>query len=105
MNTAQEAHWTSREASILAPIHCPEVVEDELDGQAILYDRKSGDTHRLNETALAVWRRCDGRTTIRSIARHLSNDYDVAADTALDDVEQLILLLAEARLLMPAETE
>ncbi|HEV7808941.1 MAG TPA: PqqD family protein [Solirubrobacteraceae bacterium] len=39
-----------------------------VDGEAIIYDLRSNDVHHLDERALAIWRACDGRTTIQQIA-------------------------------------
>ncbi len=91
--------WTSREAAIPAPPRRRDLLVEDLDGQAILADPRSGRLHRLNETALAVWRACDGDTTMRAIAMQLTETYDVDCDTALDYVEQLVARFAEAELL------
>ncbi len=87
-----------RATAILAPCRRADLVEDDLDGEAILSDPRTGGIHRLNETALAVWRRCDGRTATTQIARHLTRRYDVGFEVALDHVEQLLVLFAETGL-------
>ena len=58
-----------------------------------------GSTYHLNRSAVAVWERCDGRTTTREIATALARDYEVAFDEALNDVEELVMWLAESSLL------
>lgn len=90
--------WTVRAGAIAAPRRRADLVEDELDGEAILSDVRTGGIHRLNETALIVWRWCDGRTTTLQIARGLTRQYDVGLEIALDHVEQLLVLFAEAGL-------
>ncbi len=90
--------WTVRAGAIAAPRRRADLVEDELDGEAILSDVRTGGIHRLNETALIVWRWCDGRTTTLQIARGLTRQYDVSLEIALDHVEQLLVLFAEAGL-------
>ncbi len=92
------AHWTSCEAEIVAPSARDDVVVEELDGEFVFGDPVSGKTYHLNETAYAVWRHCDGRTTTREIATALTVEYDVEFDRALDDTEQLVVFLAEAGL-------
>jgi hypothetical protein len=99
MSTAKPPSWVSCDASIVVPRRCEDVVENELDGEAMLWDHRTGKTHRLNQTAFAVWQRCDGQTTTREMAEHLSSTYEVDFDTVLDDVEQLVLLLADSNLL------
>jgi len=99
METEMEPpRWTARAAAIAAPRRRADLVEDELDGEAILSDVRTGGIHRLNETALIVWRWCDGRTTTLQIARGLTRQYDVGLEIALDHVEQLLVLFAEAGL-------
>jgi len=53
----------------------------------------------MNQTALAVWRSCDGSKTTRQIARRLTEQYEVTRERALDHVEQLLVLFAEGQLL------
>ena len=48
---------------------------------------------------MLVWERCDGRSTTREIAQQLADAYDVTFDEALNDVEELVLWLAESTLL------
>jgi PqqD family protein of HPr-rel-A system len=91
-------HWAT-EATILPPPRRADVIEEELDGELVLFDPQSGNTYRLNQTAVAVWRRCDGRATTGEIAEQLSRAYDVEFEAALDDVEQLVTLFGQSRLL------
>lgn len=90
---------TSLDDSGLLPCRRENVVENELDGEAILFNPANGATHRLNETALAVWRQCDGRRSTRQMAEFLIDAYEVDPDIALQDVEQLVVVFAEADLL------
>lgn len=99
MTTIKPPSWVSCDASIIVPRRRKDVAENELDGEAVLWDHRTGKTHRLNQTAFDVWQRCEGRTTTREMAAHLSDHYEVELEAALDDVEQLILLLAESDLL------
>ncbi len=94
------AHWTSRDAEIVAPPARNDVVVEALDGELVFGDPRNGMAYHLNETAYAVWRLCDGRTTTREIAKALTTDYDVEFDQALDDTEQLVVFFGEAGLTM-----
>jgi hypothetical protein len=60
-----------------------------LDGEALIFDPVSADTHRLNETALFVWRQCDGRHSAEQTARKLIQAYDVSIDVAMECVERV----------------
>jgi hypothetical protein len=83
----------------LPPSSLAHYVERELDGQAILCGPDTGNTYYLNETALAVWRRCDGVTETRKIAAEQCENFEVDFETALDHVEQLVALFTESGLL------
>ena len=69
-----------------------------LDDEVVLFDNASGKTHRLNQAALAVWQQCDGANSIGDIAKHLTQQFEVELETALDHVEQLVAMFAEADL-------
>lgn len=44
-----------------------DVLVEDVDGETLVYDLESHDAHCLNPTAALVWRRCDGRTTVRDM--------------------------------------
>jgi len=73
--------------------------EYEFDGEAVVFDRRTQGLHWLNETALSVLRKCDGRSTIPELAEELAREYRVSDETAVDHVEQLVVLFAHANLL------
>jgi hypothetical protein len=56
----------------------------ELDGEVVVYDRAGAHLHRLNPTAAAVWRACDG-ARVDDVVRSLEAHYD--ADGALIEGE------------------
>ena len=90
--------WTT-EVVIVPPHPRDDVLEEELDGELILFDPRSGNTYRLNETAVAVWRECNGVATTRDIATQLVQTYEVDLATALDHVEQTAVRLIQSKLL------
>ena len=73
------------------PIRSKDLTVHEFDDEALIYDPKTGDTHRLNETALFIWRRCDGVTDPVQIGQALTEAYDVSAADALDQVRRMIV--------------
>jgi PqqD family protein of HPr-rel-A system len=83
----------------------PGVAHQVLDAEAVLFDPQSGRTHRMNETALSIWRSCDGTTTARQLAEYLTGNYDVPFQSAIEDVEQVVAAFAHADLLTAAENE
>ncbi len=81
------------------PHRRPGIACEVLDGEALLFDPDTGQTHRLNRTALDIWNACDGRSATHDLAARLTADYAVSFDQSLEDVEQTIATLACAGLL------
>jgi len=74
----------------------------ELDGEALIFDPSSGDTHRLNETALMIWQSCDGTHDTDSITKRLTAEYDVSKTEARTHTENTLIRLRECALLESA---
>ena len=83
---------------------CPQrradVTVHELDGEALVYDETSGDTHRLNETALFIWRQCDGRRAAYCVAEQLAEIYEISVESALQHVQRMLSEFHERRLVV-----
>ncbi len=90
--------------SFLIPRRRDDLVLDELDAEASVFDPRSGNTYHLNQTAHIVWMRCDGFTTPRQIAREMTKTYEVTSQIALDHVEQLVSMFAASGLLEDTES-
>jgi hypothetical protein len=43
------------------------VLVEDVDGETLIYDQGSHNAHCLNPSAALIWRRCDGRTTVRDM--------------------------------------
>ena len=72
---------------------------EELDGEAVLYDRTGKRATYLNETATVVWRLCDGTRTVGEIVALLKKEYPQAAGQIEADVGETIdRLIAERTL-------
>ena len=91
-------HWTSRDANVITLPARDDVLVEELDGEVVFSDPRTTRAFHLNQTAYAVWKCCDGRTTTRQIAEQLTAEFDVDFDRALDDVEQLVVFFAQNQL-------
>ncbi|UCG15568.1 MAG: HPr-rel-A system PqqD family peptide chaperone [Phycisphaerales bacterium] len=72
------------------PTRSKNLIVHELDDEALIYDPETGDTHRLNQTALFIWRRCDGLTDPAQIGEALAETYDVSAADAMNQVRRMI---------------
>lgn len=44
------------------------LVITEVDNETLVYDMERDKAHCLNQTAALIWRRCDGKTTVREMA-------------------------------------
>ena len=102
MTLQSESHWAGR-MEVVVPRRRGGIVHQVMDAEALLYDQLSGCTHRMNKTALSVWRACDGRSTTREVAQGLAETYEVSLERALEDVEQLIAAFARADLVTAAD--
>lgn len=76
-----------------------DLVFEELDGEAVLYDPRSGAVHRFNATTLLVWNACDGSHTTRDIAHALTEEGSIDWDDAGAVVERVITELKRQDLL------
>ena len=74
-----------------------QLIVKEVSGETLVYDLDRNKAHCLNRTAALVWKNCDGRATVRSIARSIQRETDAAIDDrvvwlALDQLEKFDLM-------------
>jgi len=74
------------------------LVVRELADEVLVYDTERHKAHCLNPMAAAVWRHCDGQTTVAEVARRLQQDLSTPVDRAV--VFSALAQLGRARLLM-----
>jgi PqqD family protein of HPr-rel-A system len=84
------------------PLRRADVRMHELDGEALVFDPATADTHRLNQTALFIWRQCDGRRDADEIAGCLVEAYEVSHPAAVGYVERILEELRERNLVRSA---
>lgn len=80
----------------------------ELSHEVLVYDQERHKAHCLNSTAALVWKHCDGRTSVREMARLLEKSLGASVNEdvvwcALNQLEKDHLL--EERLAWPAGME
>jgi hypothetical protein len=89
---APEGDDIRRKEHTMKPVaRTEELLIEQIGDEAMIYDKRTDTVHHLDARTLAIWRACDGRTTITDLAG------------PNEDVETLELALAalqEARLLM-----
>jgi PqqD family protein of HPr-rel-A system len=71
----------------------------ELDGEAVIYDDRSGDLHHLNATATLVAHLCDGTATVKDLATDISHAFGVPENEIDRQVRVLLRRLRGAGLL------
>ncbi len=86
-----------------APRTCPKPHPDirlkRLGATGILLNVRSGDFFELDERALSVWQRLDGKTEPATLARHLAATFGAPAAVVERDVRQFIGTLRKRGLL------
>ena len=73
------------------------LVVQELEDEVLVYDQDRHKAHCLNETAAAVWKHCDGKTTVDEISTLLEKQLRMPVDKdvlefGLDQLEKAQLL-------------
>jgi len=76
-----------------------EVTVVELDGEAVIYDRRSGVLHHLNAEATLVYRACNGRSTIAEVAAGIAEAVGEPVARIEPDVRAALRRLRTADLL------
>jgi Coenzyme PQQ synthesis protein D (PqqD) len=71
----------------------------EVDGEVLLLDTESDLIHQLNGTASFIWRKCDEADSVEQIALQLAMEFDVADDTAKEDVARVLSQLRAVNVL------
>jgi hypothetical protein len=84
-------------------VQVPRLREDlcvrEIDGEAVVLDRKHERMHSFNLTAACIVQAIDGRRSAEDISRVLCERFEVEADAALHDTRQVIEQLGQLGLL------
>ena len=77
-----------------------------MDGEILLYGASIHKAIQLNESAVAIWRLCDGTRTVKDIVDCLLAEYPHAQSSLLFEVQEAIeLLLREGALIEQREHE
>jgi PqqD family protein of HPr-rel-A system len=76
------------------PAARPRVRDDltvvELDGEAVVYDERSGELHHLNPTATLIFGFLDGTATVRELAADVADAFGVPADEVETQIRTLV---------------
>lgn len=83
--------------SLVGPTRCPAVTTVVLEGEAVLYDERTGDVHTLNQTAAVIWNALDGRD-LNEVAETVAAAQGAPVDLVRQHVLDLVPALAAAGL-------
>jgi len=77
------------------------LVVQEVPDEVLVYDLDTNKAHCLNKTAAAVWRFCDGKSSVPEIAKFLSSEMGTKVDDdlvwlAIDQLNETSLLETQA---------
>jgi hypothetical protein len=67
-----------------------DVIERQLEGEAVLLDLKTGIYYSLDPVGSRVWELVDGSKSLDSIARLITGEYDIGHGQALEDMRELM---------------
>ena len=67
--------------------------------EAILYDRRNGRAHVINNSAAQIWELCDGQATVEQIASAFGAIYTMPTAEVYDDVLAILATFRELRVL------
>ena len=67
-----------------------EVVWQELEGEVVLLNPKTGEYFGLNEVAGSFWEKVDGKKSLGNIIKELLEEYDVKREELEKDLQDLI---------------
>jgi hypothetical protein len=87
----------TKEPSMLPRRRAKDLLVRRLSDETLVYDLQRDKAHCLNPTAAAVWRHCDGHTSVSQLAAILRRECQIAAD--VDVVWLTLRQLQKARLL------
>ena len=80
-----------------------DLVVHESDDEAVVYDPLTASTHRLNSTALEIWKQCDGSHRAADIAARLTDLFEVSLVESQKHVDRMIHELRSLQMLVADE--
>jgi PqqD family protein of HPr-rel-A system len=87
---------------LVKPLLNDALIVVELDGEAVVYDERTGDLHHLNPTATVVLTLCDGTSSIRQMAEDIANAVGVSLEQVEPQVRSTLRSFRKVGLLVPS---
>ncbi len=82
------------------PVLHPQVAARIMDGAALIVLADSGEVNVLDPVGTRIWELIDGARNIEGIAAVICEEYDVTLERALQDVEEFVQQLVDAKALV-----
>jgi hypothetical protein len=85
--------------TLVKPIARADLIVEELDGEAVIYDEETTELHHLNPTATIVFGLCDGTSTVGEMSAEIAAAFGVPTEQVEPQVRTLIERFDQAELL------
>lgn len=72
------------------PVRAPDAHTVDFGDEVVIYQRQTGEVHRLDSIGAVVWRCLDGQTTFDELVGDLSRAFDADATVVRNDVAVLL---------------
>ncbi len=76
-----------------------DLLVEELDGEAVVFDETNGAFHHLNSTATVVFGLCDGTATMPQLAADVAHAFDLPVEEVELQIRTLVGQFRRAKLL------
>ncbi len=74
------------------------VVWKVIKGKGILLNLENGSYFEVDPVGLAVWKRCNGKTTFSKIAQAIAKEFDADLNRVIQDLEEFVGELKRQRM-------
>lgn len=81
------------------PILRDDLVLRQVEDETLVLDRAGERIHQLNATASFIWSRCDGNTSLQTVAAEMAGKYGISAEQAVVDIAQMLSQLEQLGLI------
>ncbi len=82
---------TKQNGALPKPSTRTDVAEEWIEKEVFIYDHASSDeVHNLNSGAALIWLLCDGTRDVNSIASTIAEEFDLAGNQVLHEVEATV---------------
>jgi hypothetical protein len=84
-------------------VNSPQVINETIDGEAIMINLATGSYYSLDRVGGDVWTLLEASLSVDDIVAHLSQRYDAAEDDIRHGVSDLVKRLSDEELVVPCQ--